>query len=171
MEYTSAEANKLLRKLNEEYNAILAKENKSKTFVATLSEDPEAIRPEYNYHTIQCKLEELQQKIRLIKHAINQFNVNQPVPGFEHLTIDQMLVYIPQLTAHKKKLLAMANQLPRERLDQRKRANINIVEYVFANYDADVVSEDLTRVSDELAKAQNALDIVNTTIKFSIEDI
>ena len=49
MEYTSAEANKLLRKLREEHAALISKESKASSFIISLGEDPESVRPEYDY--------------------------------------------------------------------------------------------------------------------------
>lgn len=48
MKYTSSEANKLLRRLNEERDAVLVKEQKSSTFLAAMGEDPESVRPKYD---------------------------------------------------------------------------------------------------------------------------
>ena len=46
---TSAQAAKELRKLNDQHDALLARENKSREFVAAIQEDVEKIRPEYDY--------------------------------------------------------------------------------------------------------------------------
>ena len=44
-----------------------------------------------------------------------------------------------------------------------------IIDYRYANYDIEAVKADYQRVSDELAKAQTALDLVNTTMTMEIE--
>ena len=93
---TSAMAAKYLRKLNEEHDALLQKEKKSDTFTASVQEKIEDVRPEYDYAAVQLQLRDLEDRIRKIKHSINQFNLTQIVPEF-NMTIDQMLVYIPQL--------------------------------------------------------------------------
>ena len=41
MNYTSAQANKLLKKLNDEYTALLDKETRSRDFRAAMGEDVE----------------------------------------------------------------------------------------------------------------------------------
>ena len=97
MLYTSAEAAKLLRKLNEELEIVERHENQSSTFNAALGENPEDVRPEYNYEATQKEITELERKIRTVKHAINEFNLSYVVPEF-NMTIDQLLIYIPQLT-------------------------------------------------------------------------
>ena len=47
MNYTSAEANKLLKKLNDEYTALLDKETRSRDFRAAMGEDIASVRPAY----------------------------------------------------------------------------------------------------------------------------
>ena len=98
MKYTSAEAAKLLRKLNEEKNSLMKREELSSVFIAAVGENVEDVRPEYDYRKTQDGLEELDRKIRVLKHALNVFNLTQTVPGSD-MTIDQVLVYIPQLSA------------------------------------------------------------------------
>ena len=49
MNYTSAEANKLLKKLNDEYTALLDKETRSREFRAAMGEDVASVRPVYDY--------------------------------------------------------------------------------------------------------------------------
>ena len=71
MRYTSSEANKLLRRLTEERDALLVKELKSSTFLAAMGEDVDSVRPDYDYAQTQKELEELDRKIRMVKHAIN----------------------------------------------------------------------------------------------------
>lgn len=44
MNYTSAEANKLLKKLNDEYTALLDKETRSRDFRAAMGEDVASVR-------------------------------------------------------------------------------------------------------------------------------
>ena len=118
MKYTSAQANKLLKKLNDEYSALLDKEQRSRDFRAAMGEDIESVRPAYDYAKTQARLEELEGAIRRLKHAINRFNTTQVVDGFG-ITIDEMLVYIPQLTKRKSKLLEMKSRLPKERVEEQ----------------------------------------------------
>ena len=60
MKYTSAEAAKLLRRLNEEHDMLTELERQSRTFVAAVSEDPESVRPKYDFAEVQAKLAELE---------------------------------------------------------------------------------------------------------------
>ena len=167
MMMTSAQAAKELKTLKDQFDALEALENKSKEFIVSIREDVESVRPQYDFSSKQIELSELEERIRKLKHAINQFNISQEVPGFD-MTIDQMLVYIPQLTARKKKLDRMRKRLPKERADDGFRSN-NIIEYRYANYDIALAESEYKRVSGELAKAQNALDALNSTVVFEVE--
>jgi hypothetical protein len=165
---TSAMAAKHLRKLNEERDALLAKEQKSQSFVAALQEDVESVRPAYDYKATQEELGKIEGKIRRLKHSLNCFNSTYVIPEFD-MTIDQMLIYLPQLTARKNKLDQMRSALPKERVREAYIRGSNIIEYNYANYDISQAEADYSAAADELARAQNALDRVNTTVLFEAE--
>ena len=82
MKYTSSEANKLLKKLNSDYQNILFTESQSKTFLAATGEDPESVKPAYDFAKTQEEIKAITKKIRTVKHAINQFNTTTVVDGF-----------------------------------------------------------------------------------------
>ena len=165
---TSAVAAKRLRKLNDERDALLTMELKSRTFVAAVQEDVESVRPAYDYRAAQDALTEVEGKIRRLKHAINCFNCTYVLPEFD-MTIDQMLVYLPQLTARMNKLDDMRSKLPRERVRESFNRGSNIIDYEYANYDITLARADYDLVADELARAQNALDTANTTVFFEVD--
>lgn len=168
MKITSAQAAKLIKKMNEEYNALIKKERLSSTFLAASGEDPESLRPEYDYAETQEKLDLLEKKIRTVRHALNVFNSTHTVPGFD-MTVDQILVYIPQLTARVSKLSEMKSKLPKMRVEDRYGKSTNIIDYTYVNYDLKKVESDFEKASDELSKAQIALDTLNTTEVFDID--
>ena len=165
MKYTSAQANKLLKKLNDEYSALLDREQRSRDFRAAMGEDIESVRPAYDYAKTQARLEELEGTIRRLKHAINRFNTTQVVDGFG-ITIDEMLVYIPQLTKRKIKLLEMKSRLPKERIEEQYGRQSNIIDHTYTNYDLAAVEADYEKTSDELSRAQLVLDTVNQRNSF-----
>ncbi len=166
MEYTSAQAAKLLKKLNEELAALRAKENISCVFTASIDEDIESVRPRYNYAETQASIEEYEGKIRKVKHALNVFNTTTVIPEFG-ITIDEMLVLIPQLSERKRRLSNMSQRLPKQR--EAAFGNKAIVEYTYANYDISQVTQDLEKVTDTLSAAQTALDVVNNSITFQLD--
>ena len=112
VQLTSAEAAKILKKLNEELSSVMRKEEQSKDFLAAMGEDPETVRPKYDYEDTSKKIDELETKIRILKHSINVFNTTTIVPEI-NMTVDQVLIYIPQLTKKCNKLLDMINKLPK----------------------------------------------------------
>ena len=158
MKCTSAEAGKMLRKLMEEKSSIEMREYNGKEFLAAVGEDLESVRPEYDFAKTQSALAEVERKIRKLKHALNVFNSTTVIPEFD-MTIDEMLVYIPQLTAKKNKLSSMKDKLPKIR--EQSRTNSSILDYRYLNYDVNEVAAEYEKVADTLAKAQNALDAVN----------
>ena len=162
MKYTSAEAAKFLRSLNDELYTLKHKEDMSSTFIAAVGEDLESARPDYDYKDMQIKLAEIEMKVRKVKHTINQFNLDHMVPGFD-MTIDQILVYLPQLSERKQKLSLMRNRLPKHRENNSSFRGTTIIEYEYSNYNLEEVENDYKKVSDELAKAQTSLDVINST--------
>ena len=168
MQYTSAAANKLLKKLNDEYLDLINKENRTKDFKASLGEDVESVRPDYDYDACQDALAKVEGQIRTLKHAINVFNTTHIVEGFD-MSIDQMLVYIPQLTKRKAKLAAMKAKLPKERVANEFNRSSNIIDYCYINYDLNSVEADYQATSELLNQAQIALDVLNNTETFEVE--
>ena len=168
MKLTSAEAAKALQKLNNDLQALLVKEQKSNTFLAAVGEDTESVRPEYDYADVQAQIAALQQKIRTLKHAVNLFNCTHTVPGFD-MTVDQMLIYLPQLNANCRKLSEMRDRLPRERQVIFGKTNPNLIDYLYTNYDVAAADADYAACADTLARAQLALDRVNQTETMDVD--
>lgn len=165
---TSAEASKLLKKIMDEKNIALNNERQSSTFNASLAEDIESVRPGYNYDETKKYIESCDEKIRILKHAINCFNTTTLV-GDTGMTIDQVLVYIPQLTEMKNRLFDMQSRLPKQRVSVGGIGNNTVIDYLYTNYSVEQAQEDYTKVSDELRSIQTALDVVNTTVKMEFE--
>ena len=74
MKYTSAEAAKLIKSLNEQRSALANEIIKKSTFPAAMGEDPETVRPEFNLTEALRTLEKLEERIRRVKHELNMFN-------------------------------------------------------------------------------------------------
>ena len=121
-----------------------------------------------SYTDAQESQKELEGKIRKLKHAVNVFNATHVVPGFD-MTIDEMLVYIPQLTRRKAKLAEMKAKLPKSRVSEVGARISNVIDYTYLNYDLAEVEADYERVSDELSDAQLALDAVNSSETFEFD--
>ena len=167
MLYTSCQASKLLKKLNEDRTALLTQENRSRSFIAASSEDIESLRPEYDYIATQKKIDDFDVKIRTIRHAINVFNSTHEVEG-TGMTIDQVLIAMPMLREKKEKLYRMKERLPKVRARSGGLGN-NIIEYDYVNYDIRDVVKDYEEASTQLTKLQIALDRTNNTDQFEID--
>lgn len=166
MQITSAQAAKMLAKLRQERDRLARYESKASSFLAATTERVEDVRPDYDYETTKEALAELDRKIRVLKHAINVFNVTTVVPG-TGMTVDELLVRLPQLGELKSKLTAMAAALPKER--EKTYSASNFIHYRYVNYDVSTAQADLDAVTEELASAQLALDGVNHTLTFEVE--
>ena len=134
MKMTSAQAAKLLRQWNESLKALQRREENTKTFLASLWEDLESVRPEYDYAAMQAEQAAIEANIRKLKHTLNVFNTTTVIPEFE-MTIDQMLIYLPQLTNRLEKLSRMKELLPKQRENALYNRNAAIIDYRYANYD------------------------------------
>jgi hypothetical protein len=165
---TSAQAAKELKRLNEERDALLSAEARASVFTAAIQEDIESARPDYDYEATFDDLRAIEMKIIRLKHSISRFNLTTKVPGFG-MTIDEMLVYIPQQTALKKKLDKMRSRLPKERINSLFSLTSNFIEYNYCNYDVKKVQSDFEEASKRLAEAQMALDRINTTVEFEAD--
>lgn len=167
MKYTSSEVGKLIKKLGEEQRSMLLREDNGKEFLAAVGEDLESVRPDYDFAATQAALNEIETKIRKVKHALNVFNSTTVIPEFG-ITIDEMLVLIPQLTARKNKLAQMKDKLPKVR-ELNRLSSSSILDYRYLNYDVNDVTAEYEKTADTLAKAQNALDAVNMNQTLEID--
>ncbi|MDO4863652.1 MAG: hypothetical protein Q4A05_05735 [Ruminococcus sp.] len=168
MKMTSAQAAKLLRQLNDELRTLQYREENTRSFLAALGEDPESVRPDYDYAASQEQQNEVEAKIRKLKHTMNVFNSTTVIPEYG-ITIDEMLVYLPQLSRRSMVLSQMKNALPKVRESAGYSRGNTVIDYRYANYDIEQVNKDYLAVSEELAKAQTALDYINNTVEMDID--
>lgn len=168
MMMTSAQAAKLLRQLNDELRTLQLREEKTSSFIAALEEDIESVRPAYNFPEMYNAQTEIEKKIRKVKHAINVFNTVTIIPDFD-MTIDEMLVFLPQLSRKRDILSEMKDALPKVRASTGYSHSGAIIDYKYANYDIEEVKKYYNEISDIVAKAQTSLDLINNTIEFEID--
>ncbi len=166
MKISSKNASKLLKQFNEERDSLILQENQSKMFLAAVGEDIESVRPEYDYEAVQKQLKDLEEKIVKLKHAINVFNTTTVLKDFE-MSIDEMLVYIPQLTQRKNKLDQMRKVLPKQRVENYTSSNI--IDYRIINYDLEKIRKDYDKTVEELNRAQSVLDEANINLSFEVD--
>lgn len=156
---TSADANKILRELNNELTLILERERGSSTFQASVGEDVESCRHDYDFAATQKSIDSVEKDIRELKHKINVFNTTYVLDGFD-ITIDQALILLPQLTSKKRKYEEMVTKMEKERCHSYN----NVVDYRYLNYDIREVHRYLQKTTELLTGLQRELDIVNNTV-------
>ena len=166
MKMTSAEANKLIKQLKDEYRLLELQEKNLISFIAATTENVEEVRPAYSYEETAAKYDELEEMIRKIKHALNQFNAST-VPEGTDMTIDEILVFLPQATERLRKLSLMLSRPARIRAEDTGRTSI--IEYEYLNYDLAAVQKDYDALVEKKTKVMTALDLVNNTVQFDVE--
>lgn len=165
---TSAYANKMLKKLLEDKEFWLAKEREGHVYVAAITEEP--VVPDYDYEEVARNIEEIDQKVVKIKHAINLANVTNTITVLgKQMTIDQVLVRMAQLNKRKSILDAMRKNQPKTRINSGYMpGRAAAPEYQYINYDLDLIKKEYDRIDMEIAQMQIALDKYNQTVEFEV---
>lgn len=166
---TSAYANKLLKKLNEDKEYWLDKECTSYNYTAAVDEEP--VIPEYDYLSVANTIEEIDTKICKIKHAINLTNATVKLDiGSSKLSVDTILVKMAQLNKRKQRLDVMRKQQPILRISSNYYSSKkSVAEYQYINYDLNLIKSEYERIDAEIAAMQIALDKHNQTYEFEVE--
>ena len=166
---TSAYANKMLRKLNEDKEFWRSKESEGCMYVAALDEEP--VIPDYDYTEVAQHIAEIDAQIVKIKHAINVSNcTNEIVVGDTSMTIDALLVTMAQLNKRKAILDSMRKQQPKARINSGLyNARKTAPEYQYINYDLDLVKKEYEKIDAEVSAMQIALDKYNQTVEFDVD--
>ena len=163
MKITSAQANKMLKQLEDDKDAILKEEQNFKIYHAAVGEDAETLKPEYFFAETQGRVDRIDREVMQLRHALNIFNATTKV-GNTGLTIDQVLIRLPQLQDRKLKLRWMRS------LPTKSRYNITggIIDYVYTSYDPEEAQIEYEAVCEEITGLQIELDKVNTTVTFEV---
>jgi hypothetical protein len=166
---TSAYANKMLKSLEEDKAFWVNKESASSTYVVAVNEEP--VIPEYDYSEVSKTIAEIDEKIAVIKHALNLSNATAKVlVGDVEMSIDTILIRMAQLNRRKAILDEMRKRLPKSREEQRSYISRNSVpEYRYINYDLDLVKKEYETVSKVIMEMQMALDMYNQTAQFDVD--
>lgn len=162
---TSAGANKLIKALEDQKNYLLSLEASSSTYI--MAEGEKAEPPVYDYSDTSEKLNQINNQIRKIKHAINIFNSSTYLEPLG-ITIDEALIKMAQLNQRKQTLDTMRKRLPKER-QAVPFTRTNIIEYQYANYDIEKVAADYNKLCEEITEIQLALDTCNQTKTFNLD--
>ena len=166
---TSAYANKMLKSLEEDKAFLLNKEEEACTYVAAINEEP--VVPDYDYVEVAATIAAIDEKIAIIKHALNVTNANAKVlVGDVTMSIYSILIKMAQLNRRKTVLDVMRKRLPKSREEQRSYMSRNSVpEYRYINYDLELVKNEYELVSKSIMEMQMALDKYNQTVQFEVD--
>ena len=165
---TSAYANKLLKGLEDDKAFWVNKESESSTYEAALGEEPTI--PEYDYAVVAETINQIDEKIATIKHALNLANATAKIQvGEKIMSVDSILIRMAQLNKRKSVLDVMRKRLPKSRTGANSFARNATPEFRYINYDLEAVKADFERVSDEIMQMQLALDQHNQTATFEVE--
>ena len=94
--FTSASASKFIKSLENEKELLLSREAENCTYVRAQGETEEP--PEYDYAATRAAVDQIDEKVRRIRHAQHAFNATTEVPG-EGMTVDEALVALAQMNA------------------------------------------------------------------------
>lgn len=165
---TSAIANKMLRGLEDEKSYWMDKEACSKTYVAATDEEP--VIPEYDYREVSATIAALDEKIAIIKHALNLTNATAKIMvGDTEMSVDTILIKMAQLNRRKNTLDQMRKALPKTRQMSGFGNRSSAPEYQYLNYDLAQVKQDYETVANTIMEMQLALDKYNQTVLFDVD--
>ncbi|MBO5320430.1 MAG: hypothetical protein J6B01_11590 [Ruminococcus sp.] len=163
MKMNSDYANKTISNLQSEISSILQAEENGKTYSYGVSEKP--VVPDYSFSDTQAKLSELRRKVAVLRHAINVFNITTKIRDFD-ITVDEALGRMSMLYNDKKRLYAMLQIPEQNRVREYGSREADIVN---RNFNIEEVQAEYDRVSDELLRIQQAINVANLTIDFEVD--
>ena len=168
MKVTSAYANKMIRKLNDDKAFWENKEMNACVYTAATDEEP--VIPEYSYPEVSGKIAEIDERILTIRHALNVNNASNRIQiGERTMSVDMILIRMAQLNNRKFTLDIMRKREPKTRRDARfAPAKKSVIEYEYVNYDLETVKADYENLTAELETLQLALDKYNQTVEIEI---
>lgn len=165
---TSAYANKVLKTLEEDKQYWMTRENEDCIYTAAVDEEP--VIPEYDYRQLADTIDAIDEKICVIKHAINQNNAAAQIQvGDQVMSVDMILVRMAQLNRRKAVLDRMRKRQEKTRVTGLFGNRNQVAEYTYINYDLDVVKLDYDTVCDTIMDMQLALDRYNQTVEFEVD--
>ena len=165
MKLNSDTANKLIKNLQSEIETLLQAESRDCTYSHSPSESP--IIPKYSFADTQAKLEELRGKVAALRHAVNRFNIETKVPGFD-ITVDEALGHMSRLNEDKRRLSSLASipEITRSREYGSKEPDL-----VHRNFSNEEVQAAYKETCDQLMRIQQAINVANLTIEFDVDVI
>ena len=167
MEFTSASANKYLKRLQDEKDRLLRIESETPTYIVADGEEPDP--PSYDYAATRAGVAEIDNKMRAIRHALHRFNMETVLPESD-MSIDEALIALAQMSGAQGRIRSLSEQRQKERLRDRYFGGApGPVEYRYANYDIAEAERDYREISDRIAALQLEIDLANQTQLFTVD--
>lgn len=156
MKMCNSEAMKVIKELEEKKKKIIYNENARSKVLYKGGE--EKVLNNYDYAQTRKQVEEIDGRIRKIKHALAVSNSKTVLPEFG-ITIGEALVYVAQLNAEYAQLETLSSF---NKLSRRITAN-GVLEYTECLYDPDAIILDMEELHSKICKLQVSIDRANLT--------
>lgn len=164
MRITSDEANKILKKLDDEKRILFQDIDNRATFIASVSEDAEKLRPEFNFVDALKKIDEIDAKMLKIKSARAKFNTEMHLTS--GLNIGEALVRMSILNnrigTYRK--YAIMQEKARNNFSNNKE-----IEYIYTNFNHEDAVKKYQSVQAEVLEIQRELNVLNATELFDVD--
>ncbi len=164
MKLSHKTASQLLAQYTQRQKVLQTYAEEAMCFRYAPGEEPDLLRPPYEYEQSLNDTLELNQKIRIITHAIKKFEISTKVPHFD-LTLDQALQLNGMQDSMLQTMKSMIVRVPVRRSITRKGA----VEYDVANYNISKVTADYENLLAEQALLKEQLNKICVDKLFEVD--
>lgn len=161
MKMCHSEVIKYIKELESKKSVLLRKERNSSTY--TYQDESAKIVPEYSYELTRKEVDELDGKIRNLRHALAVANCTVKVDDFD-ITIGEALVLLAQLN---NKCDILENMSSRQQICQQM--SYATMQITACNYDVAKATEDYENLRLHIGKLQVAIDRANLVNYVEVE--
>ncbi len=156
MKMCHSEVIKYIKELESRKDVLLEREQRDRSFVYI--DENSKIVPEYSYEETRRQVDELDAKIRYLRHILSVANCNVMVEGFD-ISIGEALVLLAQSQNKCRILSSMASRQQKT----QQTSYSGKMEVTECNYDVEQVRKDYEDLRLEINKLQVAIDKANLT--------
>lgn len=156
MKVCHSEIIKKIKELEDKKETLLSQE-RSRSVYSYVDASAKII-PDYNYEKTRSLVDELDDKIRSLRHALAIANVSVKVDDF-NVTIGEALVMLAQMQSKYRVLENLANA---QQITQRVTYN-GKMEVFECNYNVEKALADCESLRNEIGRLQVAIDRANLT--------
>lgn len=164
--FTSASAAKFIKRLENEKSRLVSIELKNSTYVLAQGEEGEP--PVYDYRATVERVDELDDTIRRVRHALHVFNAHTVISD-EGITVDEALIQLAQMNGKLRRLERLREVEPKKRLESGMFGGKGMIEYEYANFETKEAFADYEVLYRRISDLQLRLDLVNQTETFTVE--